>query len=122
MQWIEDKYDEKSVSALSQNLSVSPTLSKFLLARGITTPESATAFLKPRLAHLINPFEIAGMSEAVDRIIDAINNKEHILIVGDYDVDGITSTYIVYSVIKELGGDIDYDIPNRFNSSSIGKF
>ena len=103
MQWIEDKYDEKSVSTLSQNLSVSPTLSKFLLARGITTPESATAFLKPRLAHLINPFEIAGMSEAVDRIIDAINNKEHILIVGDYDVDGITSTVIVKRNLTELG-------------------
>ena len=83
MQWIEDKFDEKSVTALSQNLSVSHTLSKFLLARGITTPDSATAFLKPRLAHLVNPFEIAGMNEAVDRIIHAIKNKENILIVGD---------------------------------------
>ena len=52
MLWVEDKYDENLVDALSKKLSVSLTLSKFLYARGITTPEKANAFLNPKLAHI----------------------------------------------------------------------
>jgi single-stranded-DNA-specific exonuclease len=54
------------------------------------------------------------MNKTVDRIMNAIKNKELILIYGDYDVDGITSTYILYQTIKNLGGSVRYDIPNRF--------
>ena len=61
-----------------------------------------------------DPYLFRDMSKTVDRIIDAIKNKERILIYGDYDVDGITSTFILYQAIKNLGGNVFYDIPNRF--------
>ena len=62
----------------------------------------------------IDPYLINDMQKAVDRIMDAIKNKDKILVYGDYDVDGITSTFIVYDTLRSLGGDVYYDIPNRF--------
>jgi len=61
-----------------------------------------------------DPYLLHDMQKSVDRIMRAIENKEKILVYGDYDVDGITSTFIVYKVLEELGADITYDIPNRF--------
>lgn len=61
-----------------------------------------------------DPYLFKDMTKTVDRIINAIKNKERILIYGDYDVDGITSTYILFQTIKNLGGIVSYDIPNRF--------
>ncbi|KFZ26411.1 MAG: Single-stranded-DNA-specific exonuclease RecJ [Candidatus Izimaplasma bacterium HR2] len=61
-----------------------------------------------------DPYLLKDMNKTVDRIMNAIKNKELILIYGDYDVDGITSTYILYQTIKNLGGSVSYDIPNRF--------
>lgn len=65
-------------------------------------------------ADLNDPYEINDMEKAVDRILEAIKNNERILVYGDYDVDGITSTYIVYKVLLDMGANIEYDIPNRF--------
>lgn len=64
--------------------------------------------------NLYDPYLLKDMQKAVDRIMLAIKNNESILVYGDYDVDGITSTYILYKTIKSLGGKVDYDIPNRF--------
>lgn len=61
-----------------------------------------------------DPYLFRDMSKTVDRIMKAIKDNERILIYGDYDVDGITSTYILYQTIKNLGGNVHYDIPNRF--------
>ena len=61
-----------------------------------------------------DPYLFRDMSITVDRIMKAIKDQERILIYGDYDVDGITSTYILYQTIKNLGGNVNYDIPNRF--------
>jgi single-stranded-DNA-specific exonuclease len=61
-----------------------------------------------------DPYELNDMQKAVDRIMEAINNQEDILIYGDYDVDGITSTTVMYQTIQMLGGHVSYDIPNRF--------
>ncbi len=63
---------------------------------------------------LNDPYRFRDMQKVVDRIMHAIKSNHKILIYGDYDVDGITSTYVLYKVIKELGGLVDYDIPNRF--------
>ena len=115
MLWVEDKYDENLVEELSKKLSVSPTLSKFLFARGIITPEKAKAFLNPKLAHLSDPFDIDGMTEAVNRVIYAIGNKENVLLVGDYDVDGITSTVIVKKNLIALGLTPFHVTPKRKN-------
>jgi len=61
-----------------------------------------------------DPYELHDMQKSVDRIMTAIKRKEKILVYGDYDVDGITSTFIVYDTLKNLGANISYDIPNRF--------
>ncbi|QMS85894.1 single-stranded-DNA-specific exonuclease RecJ [Candidatus Xianfuyuplasma coldseepsis] len=61
-----------------------------------------------------DPYLLKDMQKSVDRIMHAIENKQSILVYGDYDVDGITSTFLIYRVLQELGAKIDYDIPNRF--------
>lgn len=61
-----------------------------------------------------DPYRIKDMQKAVDRIMDAIRDQERILVYGDYDVDGITSTYIVYKTLLDLGANVRFDIPNRF--------
>jgi len=63
---------------------------------------------------LHDPYLLKDMEKVVKRIVLAIKNKERILVYGDYDVDGITSTFIMYKVIESMGGDVDFDIPNRF--------
>lgn len=63
---------------------------------------------------LLDPYLLKDMDKTVDRIMKAVNNNERILVYGDYDVDGITSTYIVYNTLQNLGADVHFDIPNRF--------
>ena len=63
---------------------------------------------------LHDPYLLKDMEKVVERIILAVKNNERILVYGDYDVDGITSTFIMYKVIESLGGHVDFDIPNRF--------
>jgi single-stranded-DNA-specific exonuclease len=63
---------------------------------------------------LNDPYLLHDMEKAVNRIVKAVKNKQKILIYGDYDVDGITSTFVLYKTIQELGGDVHYDIPSRF--------
>jgi len=63
---------------------------------------------------LYDPYLIRDMEKAVDRIMHAIENQERILVYGDYDVDGITSTFIVYKTLLDMGANVTFDIPNRF--------
>lgn len=63
---------------------------------------------------LYDPYLFVDMQKAVDRVMKAVAKKERVLVYGDYDVDGITSTYIVYQTLKKLGANVHYDIPNRF--------
>lgn len=72
-------------------------------------------YMKKSLESVHNPFMLGGMEEAADRILKAISEKEKIVIYGDYDVDGITSTSILYSFLKKEGADVDYYIPDRFS-------
>ena len=113
MLWVERQADKDSVDSLSRSLAVSPTLSRLLNLRGIELSEKAFEFLEPKLAHLASPFEIPRLRDAVVRIIKSIECQEGILLVGDYDVDGITSTVIVKKTLAALGLDPFYVIPRR---------
>ncbi len=113
MLWVERKADENSVDSLSRSLSISPALSRLLHLRVFDFSDSALDFLKPKLAHLADPFEIPRLREAVLRIIKSIESREGILLVGDYDVDGITSTVLVKKILATLGSDPFYVIPRR---------
>jgi single-stranded-DNA-specific exonuclease len=113
MLWIEEQADDEKINLLSHSLSVSNLLSRLLIHRGIEDPESAKLFLDPKLSHLSAPFELPGLKDAVLRISRALENQEQILLIGDYDVDGITSTVIVKQNLRRLGLDPHYVIPKR---------
>lgn len=99
---------------LSKELGISPILGKMLIDRGITTFNEAQTFFEPKLEQLHNPFLMKDMDIAVQRLNDAIGNKERIMVYGDYDVDGTTSVALVYSFIRKYYSNIEYYIPNRY--------
>jgi single-stranded-DNA-specific exonuclease len=104
--------DEES-KALGAALQLHPTVARLLCLRGFRDPEAAARFLHPTMDHLHDPFLLADMRPAVERIERAIALKERIAIHGDYDVDGITSTVILRRLIEMLGGDVVHFIPER---------
>src|SRR2546428_10088808 len=89
------------------------TLAHLLVTRGISEPEAAERFLTPSLAPLPPPYLMTGMKAAVDRIEAAIENKESILIYGDYDVDGTTAIVILKTAIELCGGTAEFHVPHR---------
>jgi single-stranded-DNA-specific exonuclease len=106
--------EEAPVEALSRELGISPVTARLLNIRGLGAPADARRFLSPRLDDLHDPFRLAGMSVAVDRILGAIASKDRIAIHGDYDVDGVTSTVILRRALELLGADVVHFIPERF--------
>lgn len=108
------KPENKPLQAhIATTLNISPIIAQLLINRDITTPEQAGQFLQPKLADLHDPFLFKDMHLAVNRIKQAINNKEHIAIYGDYDADGITSTAALYRFLTSIGGQVSYYIPHR---------
>jgi len=106
--------DESPVEALSRELGVSPVTARLLCIRGFGALDDARRFLSPRLDDLHDPFRLADMGPAVERILRAIDAKDRIAIHGDYDVDGVTSTVILRRALELLGADVVHFIPERF--------
>ena len=94
-------------------VNVPRVIAQILLNRGVSTLEEARYFLKPTLDDLHNPFLMKDMDLAVDRISAAIDSGESIMVYGDYDVDGTTSTTLLYLVLQALTNQVSYYIPNR---------
>src|SRR5262245_40558175 len=105
--------NDEAITRLSNELRISPAIARLLAIRGIDEPESAHRFLHPSLDHLHDPFRLADMAVAVDRISAAIERKERIAIHGDYDCDGITSTVILRRALELFGADVRHFIPER---------
>jgi len=101
-------------SELSKELNISPILAQLLINRGTKEVLSARRFLKTDLKDLRDPYIFQDMEKAVNRILKAINNHERILIYGDYDVDGITSVALLFSILRGFTTNLYYYIPNRF--------
>ncbi|WP_347549454.1 single-stranded-DNA-specific exonuclease RecJ [Pseudalkalibacillus hwajinpoensis] len=112
--WRVAESDETSIDRLQSELGVSRLASSLLVNRGITEKEEARKFLYKENLSYHDPFLMDGMRESVDRIKQAITNNESILIFGDYDADGVSSTTVLVYTLKELGATFDYYIPNRF--------
>lgn len=112
--WTIRKHDAGKVNALASELQVKPLIAALLIARGHDTAEKAIEFLNPSTEHLHEPFLLKGMREAVDRIQRAVNNKEKIMIWGDYDVDGTTGTVLLRKMLSLLGSESTFHVPNRF--------
>src|SRR5690625_1817751 len=92
----------------------SPIISTLLIQRGITTKKAAKRFLRPDLDQLHHPSDLSMMDKAIERVHKAINHGERILVFGDYDADGVSSTALLLKALQELDAHCDFYIPNRF--------
>jgi single-stranded-DNA-specific exonuclease RecJ len=100
-------------AALVNSAQASPLLAKLLIRRGVATAQAAEQFLNPASYKPTSPMELLGMQKAIDRINQAIHAQEQITVYGDYDVDGVTGTSVLLTVLRALGAKVDYYIPNR---------
>lgn len=112
--WILAKQNPKLSKTISEKLNISPVTSQVLINRGIKSDIEAESFLNPSLFDLPSPFLMKGMQQAVDRLKKSIYLGERIAIYGDYDVDGVTGTSLLYNFLKFLDADIIYYNPDRF--------
>ncbi|KMK75722.1 single-stranded-DNA-specific exonuclease RecJ [Alkalihalobacillus pseudalcaliphilus] len=112
--WKVQDQEQAMVDLLVTELQVAPLVAKLLINRGLTTPEIASTFLNKNQIHYHDPYAMHGMKETVDRIQLAVEKKEKILIFGDYDADGVSSTSVMIYTLQMLGAQFDYYIPNRF--------
>lgn len=111
--WQYYEQDKEIVNKIAEEHGISTLLAKILVNRGIVDSKQIKVFLEPQRHDFHNPFDMLDMGMAVNRIIEAINNKEKTIIYGDYDVDGITSITVLKKFLNERGLDVDYYIPNR---------
>lgn len=111
--WIYNKGDKSTIFQLNKTLGIPLPIAEALVKRGIECVEEAKIYFEVPLKYLINPFLMKDMEKAVKRIAEAIFNNEKICIYGDYDVDGITSTSILYLFLSELNARVLYYVPNR---------
>ncbi|MEA1939736.1 MAG: single-stranded-DNA-specific exonuclease RecJ [Candidatus Caldatribacteriota bacterium] len=114
IEWHVFEEDKELQSKLSRELKISPILAQLLINREMKSVRKIRKFLEADLKNLRDPYLFRDMGKTVDRIIKAIKGEERILIYGDYDVDGLTSTALLFLVLKEFTPNIYYYIPNRF--------
>lgn len=121
------KNRQADFSRISNIFNIPDYLSRILVNRGIDNPRAIDAYLNPDFSKMYNPALMKDMDKASEIIINAINKSKKIRIVGDYDVDGVISVYMLKNAIDKLGGNVDYVIPDRIedgygiNKSIIGE-
>ena len=111
--WTIEKENPKLRDKLAKSLQISPITAQILVNRGIENETEANLFLNCTLFDLPSPYLMKGMDRAVERIKKALENNERITIYGDYDVDGVTSTALLYSFLKVLKANVTYYNPDR---------
>jgi single-stranded-DNA-specific exonuclease len=112
-EWRFSPFDEVCVRTLAGRLKVSSVLAQILAARGFDCHERAGAFLDARLSELHDPERLPGVSAAADVIVKALGEKRRITIYGDYDVDGVTATSLLWHCLQLAGGKVEYYVPHR---------
>ncbi len=114
--WVlKQKVDPELVDNLARALNIEFTLAELLVQRDIYTYEAARDFFRPSLKKLHDPFLMKDMDKAIDRIDSALQNKEKILVYGDYDVDGTTAVALVFTFLRTYHKQIDFYIPDRYS-------
>jgi single-stranded-DNA-specific exonuclease len=111
--WQPAAIDQAASDGLSRALGLEPVIARLLVQRGLADPDQAARFLRPSLDHLHDPARLAGLDTAVSRLERAMATGERIVVHGDYDVDGITSTVILRRAMEMLGGNVGHFIPDR---------
>lgn len=110
----ECKYSESEIIDFSRKHNLHVKTAEILLSRGIDTDEKFFKFTNPSLDDLKDPFSLSGMKECVERIQYAIEHNQSVLIFGDYDVDGISATAILYNFLQDKLATLNYFLPNRY--------
>jgi single-stranded-DNA-specific exonuclease len=105
--------DQDLVRRIQQHFDCHPILATVLANRNIETVRHAADFLQPSFQSLPNPMELSGMREATDRIYDALQKNERILVFGDYDADGVTATAVLATFLKCAGANVQIHLPHR---------
>lgn len=113
--WIADNTNTEKIKELSVSLGIDESIVRILVQRGIDNKESIEEFLNPSYEKLYDPFLLNDMDKAVKRINTAINKEEKIFIYGDYDVDGVTASSILYMALKSIHNNVYIYIPEREN-------
>lgn len=113
MKWVLADHDAGTVSSLAQQAGLHPLLARLLVVRGITDAALARSFLSSDLSSLSDPLSFSGMDRAVSRVHAAVNARERIIVYGDYDVDGVSGSAVLFLVLRELGADVASYIPDR---------
>lgn len=111
--WYFKPPNEELNDMLSRDLDINRLIAQILINRGFKNPDDIHRFIYPKLTDLRDPFMLKDMETAVRRTIDAVVNHEKIVIYGDYDVDGITSIALISDVLRILGAEFDFYLPNR---------
>ncbi len=107
--------DEQALTKqLAQELSISELSARMLVVRGIRTADAARKYIRPTLDEINDPFLMRDMDKAVARLEKALNDRERILVYGDYDVDGTTAVALMYTFLKGLTDNVDFYIPDRY--------
>lgn len=114
LKWVlKESPDPELVAGLVEACDLPGQVVKILINRGIDTAETIKRFLHPQMSDLRDPYDMSEMREGVDRVTEAFCNNEKMVIYGDYDVDGITATTLLYMVLSKLGGNVEFYLPNR---------
>jgi single-stranded-DNA-specific exonuclease len=113
--WVIANPEPVQAQSLARTLGLRPALTQVLINRGYRDLKAASAFLNPRLQNLHDPFELPQMSVAVDRVLQAIKKQERVVIYGDYDVDGVTSSALLSRVLLAAGVVVDNFLPQRMD-------
>jgi len=112
--WVVKETDRSKAEELAVALNIAPLTASLLVNRGFDTVETARYFLFEENQTFHDPFLLKDMDKLVARVNQAIQDQEPILIFGDYDADGVSSTTVMMRVLVDLGANVDYYIPNRF--------
>ncbi len=113
--WKDVEFDNKIAGELAGGLNLPLPVGQVLAARGFSDVDNARKFLEADLSDLQDPYILPDIKKAAERVIDALNNNEKILVFGDFDTDGITATALLVKVLHELDADVIYDLPDRMS-------
>ena len=119
--WSFPEIDEDRSKALSSETGLSRIISELLINRGIRSLDEAKLFFNPSEEHFHDPFLLNDMEKAINIVFKQIEKNNHILIYGDYDVDGTTSTSILYLALSKMGARVTYYIPKREEGYGLSK-
>ena len=118
--WIIANNDKELAKQLADECDIDQLVALILTARGYADPFEIDEFLSPD-QQMCDPYELIDMDKAVERIRKAIEDKEKIAVYGDYDVDGVTSTALMFSYLTDKGADVIYSVPEREDGYGMNK-